>query len=331
MRRTFKLLPLVLVASLTACDIATRYHSDTLYCFDTTVIVESKEYHGLMYNVVVQEQTCQIIKDVDAISDAYKKREVTNIFDLNQTNDKLEINEDLYWLLHECKELERIAPNFNPLIGSLSNKWKKALEENTALSNDVIEEELTKINNSELVLSMTGDNTYFAQRKGDALIDVGAIAKGFALDQCQVFLRKHSEPDYEYMINAGNSSVLLGMNRKKNNYKVKLKDLSKDTYLYLKDSYVSTSGISEQKTTIDGVAYSHIINPKTGSAVSLYDTVIVVANGDYGNGALGDVLATSFMMSDLEEIKQSEKENGVNVIVIKDDKILYKSENIELS
>lgn len=329
MRRTFKLLPLVVVASLTACDIATRYHSDTLYCFDTTVIVESKEYHGLMYNVVVQEQTCQIIKDVDAISDAYKKREVTNIFDLNQTNEKIEISEDLYWLLHECQELERIASNFNPLIGSLSNKWKKALEENKVLSNDMIEEELTKINNSQLVISMTGDNKYFAQRKGDALIDVGAIAKGFALDQCQVFLRKHAEPDYEYMINAGNSSILLGNNRKGSTFKVKLKDL-KDTYLYLKDSYVSTSGISEQKTTIDGVNYSHIINPKTGSAVSLYDTVIVVANGDYGNGALGDVLATSFMMSDLEEIKQSEKEIGINVIVIKDDKILYKSESIEL-
>ena len=326
MRRTFKLLPLVLVASLTACS---KYHQDTLYCFDTAIIVESKEYHGLMYDIDVQSDICDIIKQTDAISDAYKKREVTNIFDLNQTNEKIEISEDLYWLLHECQELERIASNFNPLIGSLSNKWKKALEENKVLSNDVIEEELTKINNSQLVISMTGDNKYFAQRKGDALIDVGAIAKGFALDQCQVFLRKHADPDYEYMINAGNSSILLGNNRNGSTFKVKLKDL-KDTYLYLKDSYVSTSGISEQKTTIDGVNYSHIINPKTGSAVSLYDTIIVVANGDYGNGALGDVLATSFMMSDLEEIKQSEKENGVNVIVIKDDKILYKSESIEL-
>ena len=186
MRRTFKLLPLVLVASLTACS---KYHQDTLYCFDTAIIVESKKYHGLMYDIDVQSDICNIIKQTDAISDAYKKREVTNIFDLNQTNEKIEISEDLYWLLHECKELERIAPNFNPLIGSLSNKWKKALEENKVLSNDVIEEELTKMNNSELVISMTGDNRYFAQRKGDALIDVGAIAKGFALDQCQVFLK----------------------------------------------------------------------------------------------------------------------------------------------
>ena len=72
----------------------------------------------------------------------------------------------------------------------------------------------------------------------------------------------------------------------------------------------------------------------TGSLVAAGNgttpTTGVVANGDYGNGALGDVLATSFMMSDLEEIKQSEKEIGVNVIVIKDDKILYKSESIEL-
>ena len=329
MKKFFKTLPLLLVASLSACDIAHQYHEDTLFCFDTAVTVKTTEYHGLMYSVAVQKDICNMLQQIDAVADAYQKREVTNIFDLNQTNEKIEISEDLYWLLHECQELERIASNFNPLIGSLSNKWKKALEENKVLSNDVIEEELTKINNSQLVISMTGDNKYFAQRKGDALIDVGAIAKGFALDQCQVFLRKHADPNYEYMINAGNSSILLGNNRNGSTFKVKLKDL-KDTYLYLKDSYVSTSGISEQKTTIDGVNYSHIINPKTGSAVSLYDTVIVVANGDYGNGALGDVLVTSFMMSELEEIKEAEKENGVNVIVIKDDKILYKSESIEL-
>ena len=99
MKKFFKILPLLMVASLSACDIAHQYRQDTLFLFDTVVTVKTTEYHGLMYNVVAQEHTCDILKEVDAISDAYKKRDVTCIYDLNNTNDKIEINGQLYRLL----------------------------------------------------------------------------------------------------------------------------------------------------------------------------------------------------------------------------------------
>jgi hypothetical protein len=91
MKKLFKTLPLLLVASISACDIAHQYRQDTLFLFDTVVTVKTTEYHGLMYNVVAQEHTCDILKEVDAISDAYKKRDVTCIYDLNNTNDKIEM------------------------------------------------------------------------------------------------------------------------------------------------------------------------------------------------------------------------------------------------
>ena len=82
---------------------------------------------------------------------------------------------------------------------------------------------------------------------------------------------------------------------------------------------------------IGDATYSHIVNPLTGSAISLYDTVIVVSYaGNYGNGALGDALSTSFMMSSLEEIKEAETNYGVKAIVIKDDTVIYKNADIEL-
>ena len=58
--------------------------------------------------------------------------------------------------------------------------------------------------------------------------------------------------------------------------------------------------------------------------------MIVVSSNEFGNGALGDVLSTSFMMSSLEEIKETEKNTGVNVLVIKDDNIVYKSDSLKL-
>lgn len=333
MKKFFKTLPLFLVASLSACDIAHQYRQDTLFLFDTVVTVKTTEYHGLMYNVVAQEHTCDILKEVDAISDAYKKRDVTCIYDLNNTNDKIEINGQLYLLLTLALEIKEDTPYFNPFIGSLSNKWKESLAKGKQLSDSVIEEELLKMNNTNLLLEMISDgykHHHYAQRVGDGLIDVGAIAKGFALDECKAFLHRETEPEYEYMVDAGSSSILLGRNKGDTNYKVKIKDLSKPTYLHLKECFVATSGTSEQGVEIDGTTYSHIISPLTGSAINVYDAVIVISDLKENYGLLTDALSTVFMMSTLEEVKELEKSTGVSVILIDDDNIVYKSESLEL-
>ena len=281
MNRLIKTLPLFLVASLTACDIAHSYPIDTLFCFDTVVTVKTVEYHGFMYGITVQKNTCDIIKGVDAISDAYKKRDVISVYDINSTNEKIEISYDLYNLLNQSLSIKEKAKYFNPLIGSLSNKWKESLKKNEVLNDSIIQEELAKINNSSLLLEVEEDK-YYAQRVGEALIDVGAVAKGFALDKAQKFLINHSDPDNEYLIDAGSSSILLGNNfdhqHGVSSFKIKLKDLSKESYLRLDNCYVSTSGVSEQGVKIGDNIYSHVVNPYTGSAINNYDAVIVVTS-----------------------------------------------------
>ena len=330
MQKFLKVLPLVVVASLSTCDIAHQYPVDNLYCFDTVVTVKTTEYNGLMYSVHVQEGTCRILKEIDAIADAYKSRDVTCIFDLNNTNEKIEINGQLYRLLKSALDTKEKLPYFNPFIGSLSNKWKEALGKKEQLSDSIIEEELSKMNNTNLLLENTEDGHYYAQRVGEGLIDVGAIAKGFALDECEAYLHNHAEPNYEYMIDAGSSSILLGRNKDNSTFKVKIKDLSTPTYLRLKECFIATSGISEQGVMIDGTTYSHIISPLTGSAINTFDSVIVVSELKDGYGLFTDALSTSFMMNTLEEVKELEKSTGVSVILIKDDNIVYKSESLAL-
>ena len=331
MRRTFKLLPLLLVASLSACDIAHQYPIDTLFCFDTVVTVKTTEYNGLMYSVHVQEGTCQRLKEMDAVADAYKKRDVTCIYDLNNTNEEIEISEQLFNLLKRALDAQRFAPYYNPFIGSLSNKWKEALSKGEVLSESIVQEELNKMKDADLILEWDGENKYTAQRVGEALIDVGAIAKGYALDVCESYLHRRAGPEYEYMIDAGNSSILLGRNKGGSNFKIKIKDLSEPTYLYLKDCFVSTSGTSEQGVKIGDTIYSHIINPNDGSAINNYDSVIVIApaQGEM-NGYRTDAFSTSLMLSSIEEIKYFDFNSDCSVIVIKDDNIVYSSESLNL-
>lgn len=330
MNKLLKVLPLLMVASLSACDIAHQYPTDTLFLFDTVVTVKTTEYSGLMYSVHVQKGTCDILKEIDAVADAYNKRDVTCVYDLNNTNEKIEINEKLYRLLSSALAAKEKLSYFNPFIGSLSNKWKDSLSKEEQLSDSIIEEELSKMNNTSLLLEKTDDNHYYAQRVGDGLIDVGAIAKGFALDVCESYLHKNAEPDYEYMVDAGGSSILLGRKKGGSDFTIKIKDLSAPTYLHLKECFVAASGVSEQGVMIDGTMYSHIISPLTGSAINVFDSVIVVSELKENYGYFTDALSTSFMMNTLEEVKELEKSTGVKVILIKDDNIAYKSESLEL-
>ena len=334
--KLMKVLPLMLVASLTTCSNNQEkgYYSSNFYSFDTFVNIKIKhEYKELAENALGRMQ--EICEDLDKNFDAYKQRDITCLYDLNKTNDQIQIGKDLYTLLAVAKDNQEKAKYFNPLVGSLSNKWKEALEKNTVLSDEVIKEELKKIEKSSLELS-SESGQYFAKRTGEALIDVGAIAKGYALDRLQKNLPAYV-PTNDYLVDAGTSSILLGTSARQRQgveegkYVIKIKELSKETYLHLNNCYISTSGTSEQKTIIDGVTYSHIVDPFTGSAKSLYDAVIVISdfNNEF-NGTIGDMLSTSFMMSSLDEIKAVEASSKVKVVVIKDDSVLYKSESIEL-
>ena len=344
----WKVLPLLAVASLTACE-KYRVNDIPYLLFDTEVYLKIKMDGGFAPHQTYNK-TIDLLKDLDKLSDAYKKREdVVNVYDLNQTNEKLKINRDLYDLLDKANAVKEDAKFFNPLMGSLSKLWKEALhpseegKEPRQLTNEEIQLELDKINASSLVLEEKG-NEYYAQRVGEALIDVGAIAKGFALDRCYQYLSGHSTVKNDYLLDLGKSSLLLGINSDNpetngcggynplhGTYLIEVEDL-KDTYIRSRNSFVSTSSVSEQGVTIDGTTYSHIVSPETGSVINNYDAImVIIPDSVEGGGALGDALSTSFMMCTKNEIKEyDEKNSEISVIAIKDGKIDYRSEGITL-
>ena len=336
MSKSFKILPLLLVASLTACNNLAK-KSGVGYYFYTEL-----SYSLYTDNANVVNKIKDLCKDIDNYSDPYEKRSVTNVYDINQTNEKIEIGMDLYYLLSTAKTAMQHAPNFNPLIGSLSDKWKESLGKDNPepLSDTIIQEELAKINSSSYELNFDGDPLssnmrtykYYVQRTGEATLDLGAITKGFALDRICEVLRENKVTDY--IIDCGSSSILLGTNehtkswngKKETSFTVSLRDVP-GTKFKAQDCVISSSGNDIQGVEIGGTMYSHIINPNTGSAVMENDAVIVIT--DVAKGYLGDALSTSLMMNTVEEIKEIEKAANAKTIVVKNKKIVYSHPDIE--
>ena len=307
-----RILPSLLTILLISCSNA-KTATSKIFCFDT--YIDIKLINGNKDNVIDIED---IFYRYDKLSDNYQNRSINNIYTINQTNDPVVVDEDLYKLLQTSFSVD--TKYFNPLCGSLAKKWKDALDKKEVLSDAIIEEELDKIVNTHL--SFLDGNKI--QKEGPAEIDLGGIAKGYALDVVKSYL--DAKEMTQYLINAGSSSILLGeKNTKDGLFNVGLKDIN-NGYLKLKNCFVSTSSISEQNAVINDVTYSHIINPLTGSALSVNDVVIVVSN----NGYQGDALSTSMMMNTVEEIKELETKFDVKTIVVKDGNIIYQNNNIEV-
>lgn len=305
-----------LIILLTSCSSNANPIESKIFCFDTYFGITL--YDGKKSDAVAIEN---IITQYDQLADNYHARDVNNVYTINNTNEPVKVDSNLYQMLQKSIDVsEEGAKYYNLLCGSLAKKWKDALANNQKLSDDTITAELNKITTSSISLL----DDHLVKRTGEAEVDLGGIAKGYTLDEVKSYLDKNNLK--QYLINGGSSSILLGeKNTKDGLFSVGLKDV-KNAYINAKNCFISTSGVSEQFVEIDGVKYSHIVNPLNGAANHQFDSVIVISKTGY----YGDAISTSMMMNTIDEIKEIETKYDVKTIVVKDSKITYQHSSLEV-
>lgn len=143
------------------------------------------------------------------------------------------------------------------------------------------------------------------------VLDLGAVAKGFAIDLAAVELR----PFEHFAINAGGDLYLAGNNIENTPWKVGVRNPRwpghlADT-LHVSDAAVCTSGDYERSRP-DGGAGHHIFDPRSGESTTESASVTVVAP----TAALADSLATAAFVLGPRRGIQLLEENGVEGMLI---------------
>lgn len=303
---------LFIIPLLTSCS--DNIKKDGFFAFDTRINISIEN---------ANEDNLSYIKEIclylDKLSDNYQARDIANVYSINQSNEDIKVDKDLYDLLKSAYEVNsQGASNFNLMCGSLAKLWKSSIEKSQIPDILDIQNELNKIQNSSLLFK--DDNVI--QRIGEAEIDLGGYVKGYSLDKIKDYLKAHELTNY--IINAGNSSVLLGEKNNGETYKVGIKGL--DGYLFkLKNCVISTSGTLEQSVVINDKTYSHIVNPYNGDAEAKYDSVVVISK----DGAFSDAMSTSLFMATEEEMIKAEEDYDIRVIAIKDNNVFYMNNDVE--
>ena len=207
---------------------------------------------------------------------------------------------------------------FDPTVGPAVQLWRRARRQRALPTPERIQTALESVGWESLRLVPAESNKWTAQwlRTGMRL-DLGGIAKGYALDEAAAVLRDHGITRY---LVAGAGDLLAGdPPPDQPGWRIEMgaidhSDAPAPRHYWLKHAALCSSGDVFQYVEIDGVRYSHIVNPRTGLGMTDQRQVTVIAT----HGLLADALATALSVAPLNQCLALAAEFEAELLLMRD-------------
>lgn len=263
------------------------------------------------------------------VFDEFKKLEaIFNLFDrgseLSRLNDtqKAVVSEPLFDIIQQAQGFYRLTDGaFDITVGPASVLWKKAIASKILPGPDAVAQALSLAGSDFIYLD--AKTREVALLKSGMRIDLGGIAKGFALDRA---VRKLKDAQIDSaLINAGGNIYCLGTNHRAP-WRVGVQDPFREgkvlDELVLADRAVATAGDYQQYVEINGRRYSHIVDPKTGyPAQSGIVSATIIAD----DATASDALSTACVVLGLEKSRKLlSRFPEMKAILVANDGTLYR-------
>lgn len=192
---------------------------------------------------------------------------------------------DLWRVLTAAADMNRSSAGaFDITVGPLVKLWRRAMRQERLPTEQDLQQARCLVGAQRLQLD---PSTHSARlQPAGVRLDLGGIAKGDALDEILLVLREHG---IESALVDGGGDVLLGAAPPgKRGWAVALANGAHS--LVLEKCAIATSGSDFQFIELDGVRYSHIVDPRSGYGVVDAAQVSVIAR----NARTADAAATAF-------------------------------------
>lgn len=211
-----------------------------------------------------------------------------------------------YWSLSSGK--------FDPTIGPLSELWKAARDAGTLPDTRAIDSARKLVNFSRIKMNFSA-NSLAIPVKG-MTIDLGGIAKGYALDQARLAM---SSADAGMIDLGGNVLVFGRAPSVDGRWRIGVVDPSNPGasmgVVSIDSGAVATSGDYENFMVLDGKRYSHILDPATGwPARGTVSATVVAPRGELTDG----MSASFFLLGARRAIHAADSIPGVAAIMVDD-------------
>lgn len=219
------------------------------------------------------------IRQIERICSDYRSdSEVLQLSAQSPTPMPITVSDELWQVLSAAQAVWKASDGaFDVTVGPLTKEWRR-FRRRQELDAKRIERAQTAVGGEYLVLHRESQGV--SLRRPNMRIDLGGIAKGFALDAALEVLRQEGVP--RAMVEAGGDMALGDAPRGEPGWRVGIAGLDPRQppiwMCHLANVAVATSGDAYQFLEIDGERYSHILDPRTGYGVTHRGTVTVFAD-----------------------------------------------------
>lgn len=283
----------------------------------------SERHMGTEFQIVLYARNAEVavraskaafdrIARLDAIMSDYNETSELNRACREGAKRWVEVSNDLFHVLEISQNIsEKTEGAFDVTIGPMTKLWRRARRTGQLPDKERLQKTRELVGYKKLQLDRKSRSIRLEE--SGMTLDLGGIAKGLAADEALSVLRRSGIR--MALVVAGGEVAMSDAPPGASGWKVEIASAGRrPMFVVLKNCAVSTSGDAEQFFEVDGIRYSHVIDPRTGQPITGQNSVTVIAPG----GVISDAWATALGVLDAEKgISLIEKVKDVAALIIR--------------
>ena len=292
--------------------------------FDITVVA-SNEKEGNKY---IDSAIFEIAR-IEKLISSWDVNSETSLINKLSGIKPIKVDKELFDLIERSIAISTLTNGaFDISYASMDRIWKYDGTMREMPSEEKISSSIKKVGYQNIIIDKEAQ-TVFLKLKG-MKIGFGAIGKGYAADKAKALLIEKGAK--AGIINASGDLNAWGKQANGRDWMVAITNpLNKNkvfSWLPINDSAIVTSGNYEKFISLNGIRYSHIIDPRTGyPSTGIISTSIMTSNAE-----LADAISTSVFVMGVETgLDFINQLKGVDCIIIDEQNKIHTSNNIKLS
>jgi FAD:protein FMN transferase len=289
-QQTLAAAALMAVAATASSPPLARYEARRL---SMACVYDIAAYGAAAENVpAVLEKALDEVDRIDRLMSHYRPQSPLSQLNRDAAAGTVVVDSELFELIARSVDYSReTAGAFDVTVGPLMKTWGFFKGDGRVPADAELAEVMQRVGYRHVVLNRPSRTIRFDVAGVE--IDLGGIAKGYAVDRVVTLLQQHGITSA--LVSAGGSTVYgLGHPPDQASWDVKIQDpLNPAEVAFtvgLEDRALSMAGRSAKTFEVNGVVYSHIMDPRTGRPVQGVVSVAVTSLTGTDGDALDDAL-----------------------------------------
>lgn len=307
-------LTFLLNISMAGCGTKTeKYSTHSFDYFDTVTTITGYAKSQEAFDKVADDALAELAEYHKFFTIYHRYEGLENLCTINELvngeHRTVTVDRRIIDMLLYAKEMyEKTDGTVNIAMGSVLSIWheyrQEGIDEPWAAKLPVMEKLKEAATHTDINAMMIDEEACTVTLTDPAMkLDVGAIAKGYAVELVARSLEKKGVTGY--VLNVGGNVRTIGVKGDGSKWTVGIENPEEDSeeaylaYMELAGESLVTSGSYQRYYIVDGVRYHHIIDPETLMPAEGFVSVSVVCK----SSADGDALSTALFCMSLEEGK----------------------------